>query len=75
MADLAKLFAGARSRFECWKTSAYREGDQEAWAIVQTHFTRIDPEHIAQVGLVGPDGKEIPLHLVYDQVMSATRFS
>ena len=36
MDGLAGLFKGARRRFELWKTSACREGAQEAWAMVKT---------------------------------------
>ena len=43
--------------------------------MVKTRFTRLDPEHMDRVGPAGPDGKEIPLHLVYDQVMIPTCLS
>jgi hypothetical protein len=43
--------------------------------MVKTRFTKLDPVHMAQVGPVGPDGQEIPLSLVYDEVMQATRYS
>ena len=43
--------------------------------MVKTRFTKLNPEHMARVGPVGPDGQEVPLHLVYDQVMPAARFS
>ena len=72
---MANHFKGARRRFELWKILACREGAREAWAKVKTQFTKIELEHMAHVGLVGPDGQEIPLCLVYDQVMSATRYS
>jgi hypothetical protein len=75
MTELANHFKGARRRFELWKMSACREGAREAWAMVKTHFTKLDPEHLARVGPVGPDGQEVPLHLVYDQVMPAARTS
>jgi hypothetical protein len=75
MAKLASRYKGARCRFELWKTSACREGAREAWAMVKTRFTKLEPEHMAHVGPAGPDGQEIPLHLVYDQVMLAARFS
>ena len=42
---------------------------------MKTQFTKLDPAHLALVGPVGPDGQEVPLHLVYDQVMPATRIS
>ena len=43
--------------------------------MVKTRFTKLDPVHMARVGLVGPGGQEIPLSLVYDNVMQATRYS
>ena len=55
--------------------SSRREGAREAWAMVKTRFTKLDPKHMARVGPVGPDGQEIPLHLLYDQVTPAARFS
>ena len=75
MAKLANRFKGAQRRFELWKMSACREGAREAWAIIKTRFTKLEPEHLAKVGPVGPDGQEVPVHLVYDQVMPAARLS
>ena len=75
MEGLADLFKGARRRFELWKTSACREGAREAWAMVKTRYTGLDPNHMARVGPWGPDRKEIPVSLVYDQVMTAAKFS
>ena len=75
MEGLASLFKGARRRFELWKTSAYLEGTREAWAMVKTCFTKLDPNHMARVGPQGPDGKENPFNLVYDQVMIAMKYS
>ena len=75
MGELASCFKGARRRFELWKISSCREGAREAWAMVKTRFTKLDPEHMAWVGPVGPDGREIPLSLVYDDVMPAARHS
>ena len=75
MAELADRFKGARCRFKLWKTSACREGAREAWAMIKTRYTGLNPKHMARVGLAGPDGQEVPLHLVYDQVMPATRLS
>ena len=43
--------------------------------MVKTRFTKLDPEYLARVGPVGPDGQEVPLHLVYDKVMPAARIS
>ena len=34
-----------------------------------------DPNHMAEVGPVGSDGKEIPVSLVYDQVKLAAKYS
>ena len=75
MDKLAKRFKRARRRFELWKLSSCREGAREAWAMIKTCFTKLEPEHLARVGPVGPDGQEVPVHLVYDQVMPATRLS
>ena len=75
MAELASRFKGARRRFELWKISACREGAHNVWAMVNTQFTKLDPVHMARVGPVGPDGQEIPLSLVYDDVMPAARYS
>ena len=61
MEELVKLFKGARRRFILWKISACREGAREAWAMVKTRYTKADPNHMAEVGPIGPDGKEIPL--------------
>ena len=75
MAELASRFKGARCRFDLWKISACREGAHNVWAMVNTQFTKLDPVHMARVGLVGPDGQEIPLSSVYDEVMQAVRYS
>ena len=75
MEDLADLFKGARHRFELWKASACRMGAREAWAMVKTRYTRLDPNHMGHVGPRGSDGQEIPPHLVYDQVETAAKFS
>ena len=42
--------------------------------MVKTRYTSLDPNHVARVGPRGPDGKEIPVSLVYDQVMTMTNF-
>ena len=75
MEGLVDVFKGARRRFELWKTSACREGAREAWAMVKTRYTGLDLNHMARVGPQGPDGKEIPVNLVYDQVMIAGKYS
>ena len=75
MGELADLLQGARRRFRLWKISACRQGAREAWAMVKTHYTKLDPNHMAEVGTVGPDGQEIPVSLVYDQVALAAKYS
>ena len=75
MAELASRFKGARRCLELWKISSCREGAREAWAMIKTRFTKLEPGHLARVGPIGPDGQEVPVHLVYDQVMPAARLS
>ena len=75
MGELVQLFKGARRRFRLWKISACREGAREAWAMVKTRYTKLDPNHMARVGPLGSDGKEIPVSLVYDQVELAAKYS
>ena len=53
MEGLASLFKGARCHFELWKMSACHEGAREAWAMVKTRYTKLDPNHMARVGPVG----------------------
>ena len=72
---LAEKLQGARQRFRLWKISAYRQGAREAWAMVKTRYTKADPNHMAEVGPVWPDGKEIPVSLVYGQVELAAKYS
>ena len=48
---------------------------EEAWAMVKTRYTKVDPNHMAEVGPVGSDGKDIPISLVYDQVGLPTKYS
>ena len=75
MEELVKLFKGARHRFRLWKISACREGVREAWTMVKTRYTVLDPNHMAPLGPRGSDGQEIPVSLVYDQVKIAAKFS
>ena len=75
MDELVKLFQGARHLYRLWKISACREGAREAWAMVKTRYTKLDPNHMARVGPRGSDGKEIPVSLVYDQVKIAAKYS
>ena len=73
--ELVELLKGARQRFLLWKISACRQGAREAWAMVKTRYTKVDPNQMALVGPVGSDGKEIPVSLVYDQVGLAAKYS
>ena len=75
MGELIEKLKGARRHFRLWKISACRQGAREAWAMVKTRYTKADPNHMAEVRPVGPDGKEIPVSLVYDQVELATKYS
>ena len=43
--------------------------------MVKTRYTKADPNHMAEVGPMGSDGKEIPISLVYDQVKLAAKYS
>ena len=73
MGELVDMLQGARCRFHLWKMSAFRQGAREARAIVKTRYTKLDPNHMAEVGPAGPDGQEIPVSLVYDQVALAAK--
>src|SRR3954471_4008160 len=75
LGELAEKLKGAWWRFRLWKVSACRQGAREAWAMVKTRYTKADPNHMAEVGPVGPDGKEIPISLVYGQVELAAKYS
>ena len=75
LGELAKKLKGARRHFRLWKISACRQGAREAWAMVKTRYTKADPNHMAEVGPVGPDGKEIPVSFVYGQVELAAKYS
>ena len=55
--ELAERLQGARRRFRLWKISACRQGAREAWAMVKTRYTKADPNHMAEVGPVGPMGR------------------
>ena len=59
LGGLAEKLQGARQRFRLWKISACRQGAREACAMVKTRYTKADPNHMAEVGPVGPNGKEI----------------
>ena len=43
--------------------------------MVKTRYTKLDLNHMARVGPLGSDGKEIPIILVYDQVKVAAKYS
>ena len=73
--ELAEKLKEAQWRFRLWKISDCRQGAREAWAMVKMRYTKADPNHMAEVGPVGPDGKEIPISLVYEQVELAAKYS
>ena len=75
LGELAKKLEGVRQRFRLWKISACRQGAREAWAMVKTRYTKAGPNHMAEVGPMGPDRKEIPVSLVYGQVELAAKYS
>ena len=75
LGGLAEKLQGVRRRLRLWKISTCRQGAREAWAMVKTRYTKADPNHMAEVGPVGSDGKEIPVSLVYDQVELAEEYS
>ena len=75
LGELAEKLKGARRHFRLWKVSACRQGAREAWAMVKTRYSKADPNHMAEIGPVGPDGMEIPVSLVYGQVEFATKYS
>ena len=75
LGELTKKLEGVRQRFRLWKISACRQGAREAWAMVKTRYTKADPNHMAEVGPIGPDRKEIPVSLVYGQVELAANYS
>ena len=43
--------------------------------MAKTRYTKADPNHMAEVGPIGPDGKEIPVSLAYGQVELAAKYS
>ena len=75
MEKLVELVKGARRRVRLWKISACREGAREAWAMVKTQYTKMDLNHMARVRLLGSNGEDIPVSLVYDQVEVAAKYS
>ena len=75
LGGLAEKLQGVRRRLRLWKISACRQGAREAWAMVKTRYAKADPNHMAEVGPVGSDGKEIPVSVVYNQVKLAAKYS
>ena len=75
MGEFVEILQGMRQRFRLWKISACRQGAREAWAMVKMRYTKADPNHMAEVGPVGPDGKEIPVSLVYYHIALAAKYS
>ena len=75
LGGLADKLQGVRQRFRLWKIPACRQGAREAWAMVKTRYPKAEPNHMAEVEPVGPDGKEIPVSLVYGQVELAAKYS
>ena len=75
LGELAEKLEGVRQCFRLWKILACHQGAREAWAMVKTRYTKADPNHMAKVGPVGPDGQEIPVSLVYGQVELAAKYS
>ena len=43
--------------------------------MVKMRYTKAGPNHMAEVGPVRSDGKDIPVSLVYDQVELAAKYS
>ncbi len=41
----------------------------------KTRYTKLNPNHMARVGPLGPNGEEIPISLAYGQVEVATKYS
>ena len=75
MEEVVELFKVARRRIRLRKISAYREGAREAWTMMKTRYTKLDPNHMARVGPLGPNGEQIPVSLVYDHVEVAAKYS
>ena len=61
MEKLVELFKGARRRIRLWKISACREGAREAWAMVKTRYTKLDPNHMLVSDRQGRMGKKFLL--------------
>ena len=61
LGELVEKLKGAWRRFRLWEMSACRQGAREAWSMAKTQYTKAAPNRMAEVGPVGPDGKEIPV--------------
>ena len=57
LGELAEKLRGARRHFQLWKISACHQGAREAWAMVKTRYSKADPNHMAEVGPIGPNGR------------------
>ena len=57
LGELPEKLKGAWQRFRLWKILACRQGAREAWAMVKTQYMKADPNHMAEVGPIGPEGK------------------
>ena len=75
LGELAEKLQGARRRLRLWKISSCRQGARETWAMVKTRYPKADPNNMIEVGPAGPDGKEIPVSLMYGQVELAAKYS
>ena len=75
LGGLAEKLQGVRRRLRLWKMSACHQGAREAWAMVKTRYPKANPNHMAKVGVVGLDEKEIPVSLMYGQVELAAKYS
>ena len=61
LGGLAEKLQGVRRHLRLWKISDCHQGAREAWAMVKTRYPKADPNHMAEVGPVGPMGKRYPL--------------
>ena len=75
LGGLAEKLQGVPQCFRLWKISACRQGAREAWAMVKKRYQKADRNHMAEVGPVGSDGKEMPVSLMYGQVELAAKYS
>ena len=66
---------GSAAAFPIVEDIGLPRGRAEAWAMVTTRYTKLDPNHMARVGPLGSNGEEIPVSFVYDQVEVAAKYS